>query len=940
MSDTSALLHRMARGCAGIVGSFALWTLWLALAVTLVLQIYVASRNELTVPEVALQWVERRLAAVGLRAAFDRSSVDPAGRILLQQVRVHVAGISDPVVTARAVYVELNPWMLAAGIFAPREIRVSGGALIVPGRFSPSAAPEELVRDLEAVLRPGNRSLDLVELNARVANMTFTAHGILPLPPSRNHIDPQLIPRFIERHLASAGRKALTWTSQLQTLQQPALHLEWTPSESGSPAVDVTLSARGLDLPSPTLQAGDLRLSTRALILGELMVSRIGFEAAFVRTPSFGGAAAGRVRGILHGRMHPGLLRFEPRDIELTAATLTAAGFSADALSATVRPGSWPRLDARLTALVGGEPVSVAADVDFGDRRATLGTRGRIAPALLDTIGEKLKVDVRRYFDFAEFELLDGEVRLGPGWGFEGLTATAQLQGIEAYGVSMDQGGAVVAFDGRRFEAPEAWATLGQNFARGSYIQDLQTREFRFLLDGRLRPMDISPWFRPWWRNFFRQFEFPEMPPEASVDVGGFWREGWRTRVFVFAESPRAVIRGGAFDRVRTRLFIRPGFFDGLEVFGTQDSRSIRGTFTFINTPSSGSWRSLELSLVSNAGLELASQVIGPHAREWLAPFQLANPPEMRVNASFQGPDSPGGRHHRVALTARTTGRFQFHHFPMEDATFTAQINDDEILLNDFAARLAEGAVAGHARVWGRGAERRVGFDISLTDAGLGLLAGSLEQFFAIRQHREPAPPGRYVRDKASVRVDIAASAEGSYTNPMSFQGSGNALLRGEEIGEVPLLGALSELLRFTALRLTSAQANFRIDRTRLAFSEVALRGPSAAIDARGDYLLDRRELDFNARVFPFQESGNILKSVVGAVLAPLSTALEVKLTGTLQKPVWGFVMGPTNVLRALSSDGRQVEPDSTPGAPASTPPETSPASPPESSPAPPPPDR
>ncbi|MGH7943502.1 MAG: hypothetical protein ACREH8_23290, partial [Opitutaceae bacterium] len=66
-------------------------------------------------------------------------------------------------------------------------------------------------------------------------------------------------------------------------------------------------------------------------------------------------------------------------------------------------------------------------------------------------------------------------------------------------------------------------------------------------------------------------------------------------------------------------------------------------------------------------------------------------------------------------------------------------------------------------------------------------------------------------------------------------------------------------------------------------------------------YALDRRELEFNAKIFPFQESGNLLKTVVGAVLTPLSNALEVKLSGTLAKPEWSFVIGPTNFLRALA---------------------------------------
>jgi hypothetical protein len=157
------------------------------------------------------------------------------------------------------------------------------------------------------------------------------------------------------------------------------------------------------------------------------------------------------------------------------------------------------------------------------------------------------------------------------------------------------------------------------------------------------------------------------------------------------------------------------------------------------------------------------------------------------------------------------------------------------------------------------------------------------------------------VQEKANVRINFAAAAEGRYADALSYRGDGSATLRGAEIGEVPLLGTLSELLKFTALRFTEARTKFKIEGAKLVFPTVTLRGANSAIDAHGSYALDRRQLDFNARIFPFQESENLLKNVVGAVLSPLSTALEVKLTGAIDKPQWAFARGPTNILRSLA---------------------------------------
>jgi hypothetical protein len=107
-----------------------------------------------------------------------------------------------------------------------------------------------------------------------------------------------------------------------------------------------------------------------------------------------------------------------------------------------------------------------------------------------------------------------------------------------------------------------------------------------------------------------------------------------------------------------------------------------------------------------------------------------------------------------------------------------------------------------------------------------------------------------------------------------------------------------------------------RIEGPRLLFPQVELRGANSAIDASGEFALDRRELRFNAKVFPFQESGNVLKTVVGAVLTPLSNALEVRLTGTLERPRWEFVMGPRNFLRTLAGENGAA-----PATPATAPP-------------------
>jgi hypothetical protein len=144
-------------------------------------------------------------------------------------------------------------------------------------------------------------------------------------------------------------------------------------------------------------------------------------------------------------------------------------------------------------------------------------------------------------------------------------------------------------------------------------------------------------------------------------------------------------------------------------------------------------------------------------------------------------------------------------------------------------------------------------------------------------------------------------SAEGNFEDLLSYRGNGNAVLSGTELGEVRLLGLLSDLLNFTALRFTTARMNFQLEGKQVVFPSLSVTGAHSAIEGHGDYSLDQDRIDFNARVYPFKESKSILQNMVGAVLIPVSTALEVKLTGPLTQPKWSFVLGPTNFLRSLT---------------------------------------
>ncbi len=906
-----------ARFCGRSLLSLCCWSLWLGLSLLLALEVWIATAHELAVPGFVLRSLEQRLAVSHVQVKFGHARFDPAGRILVDDVRVLLPAFGEPIITTRAAYVEIDPWALLAGRFEPRRLGLSDASLAVPAMLSPTGRAEAIVRNLDATFRPGAHELIIEHLTARVAGFAVTVHGAMHLaaPPPGAQVEPLPVADLLARNYPDLCRQLTRLAGQLAALDQPQLRIELSPSDTRGAIADVTMLARGLKLETPVvLQALGLCLTTRFPIQGEAPVmAPLTLTVDDLQLP--GGVALHAVRARLRGSLQPARYTYEPREVLVSASGLAAAGFTFTALSARLEPGPLPRVAGEVLAECAGSLLAVRGRADLGRQTAALRFDGVLAPALLGPIGGALHHDLRPYLGLTTPTPLSADLTLGPGWEFTRATGRVAVASLDAYHVPIAAGRAEFTFDGRYLVAHHVYAQLGDNYARGSFFNDSATGEHRFLLEGRLRPLAISPWLGKWWPAFFKDYEFPVAPPDASVDVKGNWHGGGRNTVFVYADSTAPVIHGVKFDHARALLFIRPNFYDGLEVFATIGSGSARGTFVRQVEVTNFDLISLDLNFDSSLALEVPARIFGPLVADVLAPYRFAQPPTVKFLAHFDGSASPDGLHQIAQITAQSTGAFAFHDFPLSNLAFHAVIHDDEVTLDPIAVGFAGGIASGRARVWGRDAGRRLGFDLTLQNASLGQAVSTLEAFSAKRNGQPPPVPGKFVQDKANVKLDLAASAEGLYDDPYSFRGSGNASLAGDALGNVRMLGLLSELLSFTSLRFTAASADFKVAGPKLEFSRVSVTGANSAIDARGSYALDRHELDFKGRVNPFQESSFIPTAVLGAFLTPFSSMLEVKLTGSLEKPSWAFVNGPTNFLRNLSRPGT-VEPPKPPPVP------------------------
>jgi hypothetical protein len=540
--------------------------------------------------------------------------------------------------------------------------------------------------------------------------------------------------------------------------------------------------------------------------------------------------------------------------------------------------------------------VALQGDVDLARRNADVRFEAGVAPALLRVASVWLKRDLRRFVELESPLAVAGRIRLADGWRFQDLTTRLSGRDLVSSGIRFSRLEARVELDPHRLAAPEAYARIGDNFGQGSYEQDLTTQDFRFLLKGQLRPLEIGRWFGPWWPAFFSDYSFPVAPPEASVDVRGRWGEDWRSSQFVVADVAGLAIRGVAFDRLRTHIFIRPGWYDAMELAAAQGAAEVRGRFLVRAETEHGVWSSLDLAGTSNLDLAVGGRLMGPAAADILRPFNFAQPPQLAFHGHFDGPSSPPPRHQQLHVEARTDRAMSYRGIAFDSAAFTVDQNDADLSVRQVEAGFAGGSLTGQALLSGEGPGRLMTFAGTLNHANLGQAATAAAGFFA----SGGGPPSSWqalTREQSNTRIDLSLAASGRYDDPGSYRGDGNVVLQGPELGGVSLLGGLSRLLRVTALRFTNAQSAFKVEGGRLEFPDLTVTGANSAIRAKGTYEIEHHQLDFNAKIYPFQESKSILQ-VFNVLSTPLSAVLQVRLTGAIDRPAWAFTYGPLNLLR------------------------------------------
>jgi len=911
----------ISKWCAGCARDLLLCALWLALAGLLAVQLYLLSAHQLSMPGWMLRKIETRLTEIGLHAQIGTATIDPVGRVVLENLQLSPSTTTVPFVTINSLNLQLSPWALLAGKIEARNVRASGMDFLLPALYSPTGRTEAIVNGVSLAFKPQRDRLTFDQFNGHLASLTFSCQGTLEIasgssPESRAPAQNKALVTQIVAQYISFAQKLAEFEPELQALEAPYLELRLTPIPGAVAKASLTLTSKKADFDLTRLkpeagrvQITDLRLATELpLVFSHSPVVPLRLSCAQARSTS--GYLVSSLLCDFTTELSPDLKQLKPQSLVVTAGSVLVNGVPLENTSAWITStGSAQNLRAEMmTHAIGSDwHADAVADTRLG--QGSLELEGALTPFLAEQVEAKFGRAPGSLLKLASPAPLSLSVKFGDGW------KPLETHGFLSTGPAVAGSVPINAFQGsfsfadNELNVTDIVLHQGENLARGIYRMNTKSLVFRFLLTGQLRPIDIGGWFSEWWPNFWNHFDFATSVPVADVTVDGQWGLPHLTNVFAGVDVDRPAIQNIRFDHVRTVMFIRPEFYDALELKVTKANRSAQGTFTrrVDLARDDDAMRSMDFAITSNLDLTETAKLFGKEGSETVEPFTFATPPSLQLSGHIDGAASPRGPHRAVQIGVQSTGTFALFDFPLYDLSFRGTIQDADLDLKDIHVSFARGQALAHAFLSGPEADRRLAFECALEGANIGETINTLEQFFAKERGEQPPPSSKFQQQLADGHLSFQLAAQGLYRDPLSFRGQGNFELTGEQLARINLLGGLSQVLSksplfsFTALQLKAARASFSLDHKLVDFPDLKITGTSASIEAKGSFLLDKKLMDFSAKVYPFGQGKNLIASTVGFVLVPISNALELKLSGALDQPNWRFAYGPTSIVFGLT---------------------------------------
>jgi len=555
-----------------------------------------------------------------------------------------------------------------------------------------------------------------------------------------------------------------------------------------------------------------------------------------------------------------------------------------------------------------GERISGAGHVDFVNREASFSLSGRVDTArLAEEVWLPGNIPVA-FIRSGTPPYLNLQIEVGPGWnperlGFQGWIEDADLHGLPAvHGYARGQL-TPTHFEADFFEVDNHAYRLS-----GSYSQNRDNGDFRFLLDGGFLPGDISPWMTDWWDRTWHDFEFRGDPPQINFDIQGNWNQGWNRRIFGAVSFTDLVLRDLEIDRGRTRVRFRPGLFFLEDLLIERPEGKAQGSLRWIRDPQTNQDRTLHLEVISGMDPSAYGDLVGENLAELVQRFEFSSPPTINVKGMLAlQSGEPWSDREDLRVRVRAEDFFTFYGITFERMELEARYRQEKIMIDPvqvgFAGGFGYGTIA-----YLPDSERSVEADLSIVRADPSKAVAALPFLTAETKQRltRPDAPGDSEKSLFSLRLDGAID----FPHLQTLDGEGEITLHTPRLADVHLLGLVSRVIealplpfRIGSISFDQLNAGFEATDGILFTDNLRLTSPTTRVEAIGTIDLSEMEMDLQATLFPLQEITVPLLGQLTQLLQPFGRVLDFRLHGPVDDPAIRFRLDPRNLFEEIETD-------------------------------------
>ena len=844
------------------------------------------------VPDFLLEKVHQLLLAEGLRADAGQVRLRAPNRLILHSPRIESRSHPGLLLEADLVEVEFSFLAFFIRDFSPRALAVDNGRFACPPELRKSGGSDLLVRDLYLRASSRESGWDIQQLLLRTGDLSASLAGPTPEPPDEPPPEVEEL-TWNEILVLAADEFGLVKEDYLDGLEEGFLRVGLGHGGSGTATAEVGLSGASYRHDVSGLEIRHPEARGRFILDGDGS-QRPGwaeFKASSVRYRD-----KGEIRNVAAALALPGTLRsgeILPTEVQVVARSATAFDEHADDLYLAGRRVGPHSVDLSFFGRYQGDPLDGRAEFDWRSGAGLIAARADLNPTPVLRHPLVRETGLNYEVIFKEAPEFEGTLEFGPDW--EPVIADLELRAgaCRIDGVEMDAARAIARWlPEKEFDVPVLVLTGADFRSSGSYRTDLQTRDYRLLFSGTLRPAHIAPWFENWWSVLWEEFDFAGPPPASDVDIQGNWQRPENLRLTGRTQAEDLRFRGVELEGMRAHYTAAPKEAHVLHGVLDRPEGAVGGSFLYRNNEDD--W-SVEFDIDSNVDAGVARDLLGDEAGGILKEFSFESPPRIQARGRlFEGGLRPETR---LEVAAQSESPLTFSRIPLDHLDIEGILNGSDLDLSFRSIGFSGGIVDGAVLVaLGGGDPIPLSINLSVKDTRFGK---GLEELAEAGVLGEVDADARKELGNLGGKVDLEVRADGRLGDPLSFEGEGKVHVREAELGRVRLLGMLSRLLertplRFTSLQLNEAQSSFQLANEHLRFPDLQLTGPNVGLEANGEYSFESQALDFKVNLFLLRESPiPLISEVVGRILAPFGHVLELSLSGTLDDPRWRLPLDP-----------------------------------------------